>query len=167
MRDALCRAGGKYIDADGPDDTRAKMLSVAFEYSSVLVAMLDSANMIVMVRPVNPMFEQQMGPLYKLKHSAFYVAAANLKSREMLTDALGRARASATGATVKVKDCNMLTVVGFPISRHFDWSLRQGTDGLLCAVGEMVTEVDEEQREKDQDLMDFFQNAPIAMHWRK
>ncbi|KAJ1621223.1 hypothetical protein T492DRAFT_887344 [Pavlovales sp. CCMP2436] len=154
------RAGTKHIDAGGPETARAKMLAVAFESSPTLVAMLDSANMIVMV---NPTFEQQMGPLFKLAHSPFNAAAADQKSNDTLTAALDRAHAS--GGTVKIKDCNMLTVVGFPTSKHIDWSFRQGMDGLLCAVGEMVTEVDEEQREKDQDLMDFFQNAPIAMHW--
>jgi len=143
---------------------RAKLLAASFECSPVLVAMLDSANMIVLV---NPTFEQQMGPLFKLSREAFNHAAADEESNAALSAALDRAR-SASGGTVKARNVHMLTVAGregFPMRKHFDWSLRQGPDGLLCAVGEMVTEADEEQREKDPELIAFFQEAPIAMHW--
>ena len=32
-------------------------------------------------------------------------------------------------------------------------------------VGDLVTDADEAQRAQDEELIDFFQNAPIALHW--
>ena len=66
----------------------------------------------------------------------------------------------------KVRNIEMLTLSkGFPIKKHFDWTVGVGKDGQVILFGDAVNEQDEEQRAKDAELVDFFQNAPIALHW--
>jgi PAS domain S-box-containing protein len=66
----------------------------------------------------------------------------------------------------KVRNIEMLTLSeGFPIKKHFDWTIGVGKDGQVLLFGDAVNEQDEEQRAKDAELVDFFQNAPIALHW--
>eukprot|EP00306_Pavlova_sp_CCMP459_P021179 CAMPEP_0185541974 /NCGR_PEP_ID=MMETSP1381-20130426/2315_1 /TAXON_ID=298111 /ORGANISM="Pavlova sp., Strain CCMP459" /LENGTH=727 /DNA_ID=CAMNT_0028153931 /DNA_START=12 /DNA_END=2195 /DNA_ORIENTATION=- len=142
---------------------RAAMLEVAFSASAMAVALLDVSNRPIMV---NPTFEQQLGPLFKLQHMALNDATADDKANADIAQALKRAREN--GTTERVRDSNMLTVAGpagFPLPRHFDWSLRLGKDGIVVASASAVSEADEQQRERDAELLDFFQNAPIAMHW--
>ncbi|KAJ1628385.1 hypothetical protein T492DRAFT_841626 [Pavlovales sp. CCMP2436] len=154
----------KREDHEHRDEARAKLLAVSFECSPMAVAMLDSANIIVIVRHllVNQTLKQQMGPLY-CSGAPFNEAAADQESNDALTAALDKVR-KVKMLTVKVGNVKMLTVAGgegFPIIRHVDWSLRQGTDGLLCAVGEIMTEADEVQREKDAELIDYFQEVRL------
>jgi hypothetical protein len=54
---------------------------------------------------------------------------------------------------------------GFPIKRHFDWTAGQDKNGQILLFGDPCSDDDVEQRAKDVELIDFFQNAPIAMHW--
>jgi hypothetical protein len=66
----------------------------------------------------------------------------------------------------KARNIEMLTLSeGFPIKKHFDWTIGVGKDGQVLLFGDAVNEQDEEQRAKDAELIDFFQNAPIALHW--
>jgi PAS domain-containing protein len=126
---------------------RSALLDFAFEASPMAIALIDEQNK---CRMVNPAFEAQLGPSYKFAHVAFDEATADDKGRQAIASALRRARED--GGKVRVRDVNMMTVTGvegFPIARHFDWSLQCGSDGLCCAVGNLVTEADEKQRDKD------------------
>lgn len=80
-------------------------------------------------------------------------------------------------ATTKIRNVEMLTLgtneAGLPIRKYFDWTigsvrLEDEGDGAPSAVllyGDMVNEEESSDRARDAELIDFFQNAPIAMHW--
>lgn len=121
------------------------MLALAFEHSPALVAMVDETDKLVLA---NPAFEEAMGPAFKFANLRFFEAAADDKSKDALRQALRDAREGG-GQAVRARDANMLTMAAFPVARHFDWSLRAAPGGLVCVVGEPVTEQDEKQREKD------------------
>lgn len=76
---------------------------------------------------------------------------------------------SSSGTRARVRNIEMLTLrdddSGFPIKRHFDWMASKGKDGQILLFGDPCSEDDVEQRAKDMELIDFFQNAPIALHW--
>ena len=67
----------------------------------------------------------------------------------------------------KVRNIEMLTLggMGLPIRRHFDWSVGAASRGKLLLFGDPCSDEDVKQRAKDSELVDFFQNAPIALHW--
>lgn len=82
-----------------------------------------------------------------------------------------------------IRNVEMLTLgtndAGLPIRKYFDWTIgsvrldneeegEAGGNSPSCAVilyGDMVNEVESSNRARDAELIDFFQNAPIAMHW--
>jgi len=136
----------------------AALLQVAFESSPVLVAVLDGSNNYLLV---NPVFEAQMGPFSTFAKIAFDDSGFDDESKEKLSSALKSVREE--GTVIKVRDANMITMAGpggFPVARHFDWSLKLGADSTtVCISGEAVTEDDEQQREKDAEILDFLQNA--------
>ena len=110
----------------------------------------------------------------------------NLDSRLRLREAIAKLTFD-TGGTekkrkkdnnkrVRVRDIEMTTLTGesgFPVRRYFDWFISKSTkddqygegEDVLLLLGDPCTERDVEQREKDAELIDFFQNAPIALHW--
>lgn len=120
---------------------------------------------------INDMFEKCMGPLYKFQESDFCLAASDEKG----SDARARFRAAIEQAIgnererVRVRNVEMLTLgeenSGFPIRRFFDWFISVPSEGTVLLLGDPCTEQDVTQREKDAELIDFFQNAPIALHW--
>jgi PAS domain S-box-containing protein len=121
---------------------------------------------------INDTFLRVMGPLYKFRESSFVYATSDDKAsdaKERLQQALHKALTDKPGERVRVRNIEMTTLVGesgFPVRRFFDWfiSLSETGDSLIL-LGDPCTEHDVEQREKDAELIDFFQNAPIAMHW--
>mmetsp|Transcript_3814 Transcript_3814/g.6360 ORF Transcript_3814/g.6360 Transcript_3814/m.6360 type:complete len:715 (+) Transcript_3814:122-2266(+) len=116
---------------------------------------------------VNETFEQHFGALYKFKCCAFSATATEGDHRIKLEDAIELVRTGEIGR-VAVRNVEMLTLAGeagLPIKRHFDWTFGKGTDGDTLLFGYPCTEQDVEKRAKDDDLVDFFQNAPIALHW--
>jgi len=74
-----------------------------------------------------------------------------------------------------IRNVEMLTLgtneAGLPVRKYFDWtigSVKEEEGGGAEAVilyGNLVNEVEESDRARDAELIDFFQNAPIAMHW--
>mmetsp|Transcript_4270 Transcript_4270/g.9202 ORF Transcript_4270/g.9202 Transcript_4270/m.9202 type:complete len:802 (+) Transcript_4270:255-2660(+) len=76
-----------------------------------------------------------------------------------------------------IRNVEMLTLgtneAGLPVRKYFDWSigwvkLDSEEDKMNAAVmlyGTLVNEVESTNRARDAELIDFFQNAPIAMHW--
>ena len=68
----------------------------------------------------------------------------------------------------------MLTLAGeagLPIRRIFDWNVGYSAAGkgedrdFVLLYGDSCTSEDEKNRVRDAELVDFFQNAPIALHW--
>jgi PAS domain S-box-containing protein len=56
---------------------------------------------------------------------------------------------------------------GFPIRRRFDWFISKNYEDAdtIILLGDPCSEHEVVQREKEAELVDFFQNAPIALHW--
>ncbi|KAL9190659.1 hypothetical protein ACHAXT_000365 [Thalassiosira profunda] len=127
------------------------------------------------LRPLqcNAMFERHIGPLHKFANDDFVLAASDDKAsdaRPKLREALEKAAAADAGADrVRVRDVEMTTLAGesgFPIRRLFDWFASKSDDGAsLILLGDPIGERDAEEREKEAELIDFFNNAPIALHW--
>ena len=116
---------------------------------------------------INAAFERHISPLFKITESNFLSLVSD-KNRPSFLDAIRTVKANDEN---KGKACNieMTTLAesnsGLPIKRHFDWTMGRGKDGQLVLFGEPCTANDVEQRAKDAELIDFFQNAPIALHW--
>jgi hypothetical protein len=140
----------------------------AFDYLSncpMCLVALDSST----GRPVavNETFEYYMGPLFKYQGYRFDGAASEGPDQAKLANAIACVEKGQC-KKVTVRNVEMVTLAGqagMPIRRLFDWTVGKGADGCILLFGEQVNEQDVEQREKDAELIDFFQNAPIALHW--
>ena len=110
-----------------------------------------------------------MGPLFKFQGFAFWDASFAADGKAKLKAAIASARdAAAEPATRRVRNVEMLSLAaagGLPVRRHFDWTCGLGVDGCVVLFGEACCHSDVKQRTRDAELVDFFQNAPIAMHW--
>jgi len=122
----------------------------------------------------NNRFTELIGPLFKFAEYGFASAATEGPSRTKLVEAIDQASSDGGGAkaSVSVRNVEILTLVGeagLPVKRHFDWTVGKGLRGdpedYLILFGNPVSEKDVEERHKDAELIDFFQNAPIALHW--
>jgi PAS domain S-box-containing protein len=132
---------------------------------------------------INETCQESFGPLFKYAASTFSTLATDSPShRAKLEDALKQARLSTDGASggvpnrpksqqkprisFKARNIEMLTLSeGFPIKKHFDWTIGVSRGGQVLLFGDAVDEQDKEQRAKDAEFVDFFENAPIALHW--
>jgi len=124
----------------------------------------------------NDMFTRCMGPLFKFANADFLSAASDDKSSDA-KDRLRTAIESVVNANdesqgrVRVRNIEMTTLAGpsgFPVRKHFDWFISKtetASSSTILLLGDQCTEEDVTQREKDSELIDFFQNAPIALHW--
>jgi len=122
----------------------------------------------------NDKFTEAVGPLFKFAQYAFSSAASEGPSRAKLVEALDKVRTfEDEKSSVSARDVEMLTLQGssgLPVKRYFDWTVwKKGGDDsgqdLILLFGNPVSEKDAEERHKDAELIDFFQNAPIALHW--
>ncbi|CAB9523241.1 sensor kinase/phosphatase LuxQ [Seminavis robusta] len=122
---------------------------------------------------VNDLFQEHMGPLYKFQDSDFSMAAtedSRDRFRSAMQSALDAANSSSSGR-IRVRNIEMVTLAGgssgFPLRRFFDWFLRyNNTEGELVLLGDYCSsDQDVHQREQDAEWIDFFENAPIALHW--
>ena len=115
----------------------------------------------------NDTFEEHMGPLWKFANLTFCDGGSgNDDAKLELSTAVKKVRDGDSKREV-LKNVEMLTLAGeagMPIRRHFDWNVGNCQDGILVC-GEPCTEQVMEERAKDAELVDFFQNAPIALHW--
>jgi PAS domain S-box-containing protein len=132
---------------------------------------------------INETCQAHFGPLFKYSAATFSSMATDSEEhRAKLEGALKQARLTAAESSnvapnvtksqqkprtsFKARNIEMLTLSeGLPIKKHFDWTIGVGKDGQVILFGDPVNEQDEEQRAKDAELIDFFQNAPIALHW--
>jgi PAS domain S-box-containing protein len=169
-----CQGGG---DADANANAPAKLakasnvgLSDTFEYLSngpfCLVALDSSSGRAIQT---NETFEQHMGPIFKYAGFEFSAAATEGENHRTKLEKAIESVKNKTVARVNVNNVEMLTLAGdagVPIRKHFDWTVGQGKDDhILLLFGYPCTGQDIEQRSKDAELIDFFQNAPIALHW--
>jgi len=80
--------------------------------------------------------------------------------------------------TMNIRNVEMLTLgtteAGLPVRKYFDWTIGSvrldnddnGVGGeAVILYGNLVNEIESTNRARDAELVDFFQNAPIAMHW--
>jgi len=136
---------------------------------------------------VNDLFERHMGPLYKFADSDFCMGACgedvvhsderdgvdgskNQNSHDRLRAALEDIQNRPEGHRTRLRGVEMTTVAdqnsGFPIRRYFDWFIsRCPRSGEIILLGDPCSDQDLTQRHKEAELIDFFQNAAIALHW--
>ncbi|KAL3805620.1 hypothetical protein HJC23_005864 [Cyclotella cryptica] len=115
-------------------------------------------------------------------------------NRSRFRDAISRVRSSlcedvdactkdamegSSDTTAKVRNVEMLTLgtndAGLPVRKFFDWTIgsvqnEEGVNGdepasAVILYGDMLKDDESSNRARDAELIDFFQNAPIAMHW--
>lgn len=137
-------------------------------------ALLDSAPLCAAVLDadgkatvVNKVFVELMGPLWKFNQYTFSEAAAKDEGKAKLREAFSAVRSGTD--RMRLRNIEMLTLggdSGLPVKTHFDWFIGPGeSTGEVIIYGDPCTAEVLEQREKDAELIDFFQNAPIALHW--
>lgn len=113
---------------------------------------------------VNSTFERLMGPLFKFASYAFADSAEKNDDRERMRKAISSVISN--GDAQRLRNVEMISLSdGLPIRRHFDWTVGQGADGTVLLFGDRCNQQDEEQIARDAELIDFFDNAPIALHW--
>jgi PAS domain S-box-containing protein len=125
----------------------------------------------------NEMFERIIGPFYKFSDGDFVrTACSDDKQHAASRDRLQSALANLIGSSQedkrkRVRDVEITTLCdensGFPIRRRFDWFISKNSEDseTIIMLGDPCTEHEVVQREKEAELVDFFQNAPIALHW--
>ena len=120
------------------------------------------------VKVANALFIQLMGPVFKYENYSFSEAGANDDAKAKLLAAIGNVRSGASPRE-RLRNIEMLTLAGdagLPIKTHFDWFIGPSEEaGEVTLFGDPCSEDILEQRSKDAELIDFFQNAPIALHW--
>ncbi|KAL7505013.1 hypothetical protein ACHAXN_002554 [Cyclotella atomus] len=96
-----------------------------------------------------------------------------------VTQYLENAMAGKVDSRAKVRNVEMLTLgtneAGLPVRRYFDWTIGcvqndegvsdDGAGSAVILYGDMLNDDESSNRARDLELIDFFQNAPIAMHW--
>jgi len=117
-------------------------------------------------KEANKLFDELMGPVWKFANFEFAQSASDDKGKSALAAAISAVRSGASKRE-KLRNVEMLTLAsGLPIKAHFDWFVGAGADGEgITLFGDPCSDDLLEQRKKDAELIDFFQNAPIAMHW--
>jgi PAS domain S-box-containing protein len=116
----------------------------------------------------NSMFGTVMGPLYKFTNYPFTQAASTPAGKAELQAAVQAVQAG-EAARERVRNVEMLTLAGasgLPVNAHFDWFISRGKEeGTVLLMGDPCSDGIVVKRAKDSELIDFFQNAPIALHW--
>lgn len=115
---------------------------------------------------VNSYFEEVLGPLFKFSNYPFWQAASTESGKSQLQAAISAVRAGVSRRE-RLRNIEMMTLAGeagLPVKAHFDWFIAQ-SGGHLVATGDPCSDDIVERRAKDSELIDFFQNAPIALHW--
>jgi len=118
---------------------------------------------------VNKVFVELMGPLYKFSGYSFSQAAAEDEGKAKLAAAIEAVRSGASSRE-RLRNLQMITLAGesgLPVKSYFDWFLGASCEvpGEVTLYGDPCSDDILEQRHKDAELVDFFQNAPIALHW--
>jgi PAS domain S-box-containing protein len=140
----------------------------AFSYLSVgplcMVALDPETDVAV---HINEMFENTIGQMFKISGMKFSaLATVGDQDRTLLEGAIEAVKSGKTDRS-RARNVEMITLAGagLPIKKHFDWTVGRSSEGNVILFGDPCTDQDMEQRAKDCELVDFFQNAPIALHW--
>ena len=116
---------------------------------------------------INEMFENTIGQMFKISGMKFSaLATVGDQDRTLLEGAIEAVKSGKTDRS-RARNVEMITLAGagLPIKKHFDWTVGRSSEGNVILFGDPCTDQDMEQRAKDCELVDFFQNAPIALHW--
>jgi len=118
---------------------------------------------------VNKVFVELMGPLYKFAGYPFFQAAADDEGKAVLAETIAKVR-KGDSQRERLRNLQMITLAGeagLPVKAHFDWFIGpgDGVAGEVILYGDPCSDNILAQRHKDAELVDFFQNAPIALHW--
>ena len=138
-----------------------------FEVMPEAACLLDDDSRIVRV---NSLFQQTIARAERTVGATTLEEMIHQADREKIVAGLQQVQGG--GGRVAVGRCRTLTYEGeneFPVFRLFDWVLGPTGDQQrsLIAVGHAVSikgRIAPDARQ-DLDLLDFFQNAPIALHW--
>ena len=145
------------------------------------VAILDKEGFIV---KANKRFEYVVSPLSKvsswisetstdsipqLQGAEFATALISSIHKPGFNDKLKDARSGPFTDEAEDVRLNVETLVlihGMPIYRVFDWTFGPSeNEGCVTIYGTMITQVDAVSKAREAEFMDFFENAPIALHW--
>lgn len=120
----------------------------------------------------NNTFVKQMGPLFKFQNCTFpELATEKDGGKEILQQAIEYMREVNTAEDEEVlrkrlRNIEMISLAdNIPMKYHFDWSIGKGPDGSIILFGDKCNEKDEAAIARDAEFIDFFDNAPIALHW--
>lgn len=114
---------------------------------------------------VNKVFERNVCSLQRGSNYVFEEDLVHPDDKPLFLAALSEA---ANGLSASCKSLRTLTTTGsndFPIFRRYNWLLNgELGEGKIILSGRMVTVVDGEE-DVEGEFLDFFQRAPIALHW--
>jgi len=136
--------------------------SQVLEHLPFCVCVLDSTNAII---TANSKFSALIDPK-KIKGIDIVTALVEKAQQKDVTEAINEVRATSESRYRKHID-TLVLCEGMPIYRRFDWVIGSWPDveGAVALYGTMTTVVDDEKLEKEAEFVDFFENAPIALHW--
>lgn len=145
-------------------------LSGAFGYlDNGPMCMIALASCNFAVTEINGTCAQYLAPAKKMLHLDVVNFISEKSDHRTKLKAAIESVAIGGSLRAKARNIAMLTLrddnSGFPIEKHFDWIVGKGRDGQILLFGDPCSEDDVAQRAKDAELIDFFQNAPIALHW--
>jgi PAS domain S-box-containing protein len=158
---------GSLTKADAPSDALSTTMGY-LNFGPFCMAVLEqNGDAFYSVKQINSAFDRHVSPIYKLLNSNFLTLVSD-KHQSSFLDAISNAKSS-TEKKARVRNVEITTLTecsgGLPIKRHFDWVIGITEDDSILLFGDPCSNKDVEQRTKDAELIDFFQNAPIALHW--
>mmetsp|Transcript_7269 Transcript_7269/g.14808 ORF Transcript_7269/g.14808 Transcript_7269/m.14808 type:complete len:730 (-) Transcript_7269:525-2714(-) len=142
-----------------------------FDLSPDAIAVLDTKTMSVV--HVNKQFTQQIAPAHRAVGLSFVTDFIQPSDRPTLQHALNGAYCAATddsedknNSALSVNTLIIGALSQYPIYRAYDWQFTESRDGKLTFCwGRLVTKLTAERLKVEAEFQDFFDNAPIAMHW--
>ncbi|KAJ1451342.1 hypothetical protein M885DRAFT_17051 [Pelagophyceae sp. CCMP2097] len=152
-------ASGSCDRAPQPRPAGAALREAAFTDAPLCICVLDACGRLL---EANALFEEVVGPLRTFEGVAFErvgLSCADVSSLRIALDAL---RSSGERQRARGVRCS---TSGLLLTRHFDWSFSALQGGNVVVCGDVVCESERAKQRKEADLLDFFQNAPIAAHW--
>jgi len=143
-----------------------------FNFCSDLVVVLDSNHRTIV--HVNKQFVHEIAPAHRAVGLSFLTDLIQPSDRPAVETAMSNAFCPGVdyrhekSLHVATSVCTLvLGVLGqYPIYRSYDWKFTKSEDDkfFLC-LGRLVTVLNAERHKDEAEMMDFFDNAPIAMHW--
>jgi PAS domain S-box-containing protein len=143
-----------------------------FNFCSDLVVVLDLNNRTIV--HVNKQFVREIAPAHRAVGLSFLTDLIQPSDRPAVETAMSNAFCPGVdyepGKNLHVATSVNTLVLGvlgqYPIYRSYDWKFTKSEDDkfFLC-LGRLMTVLNAERHKDEAEMMDFFDNAPIAMHW--